>query len=328
MTVQPGPPSAVASPSCGRATLVENITSFFAHDHGLPREEIRACVERAIDEGGPDAVAELGRRLVTAGTDWAYYPRDLLARRVHHVLADLVLQHEPIASGTGHLDGIADVPVVAFANHLSYSDANAVDLILERSGRSGLAARLTVVAGPKVYSDIRRRFSSLCFATIKVPQSSTRSSEDAVMTPRDVARAAHRVIDIARDRLRAGDAILVFPEGTRSRSGAMSPFLPGVARYLDLHDAWILPVGITGTERLFPVGVDSITPGPIGLRFGRPVPARALTQGAGGSRRLAMDCVGFAIAALLPSEYRGVYGDAAREPAFRLARELFGSAER
>ena len=38
--------------------------------------------------------------------------------------------------------------------------------------------RLTVVAGPKVYSSLRRRFSSLCFGTIKTAQSNTISTED------------------------------------------------------------------------------------------------------------------------------------------------------
>jgi 1-acyl-sn-glycerol-3-phosphate acyltransferase len=327
MTDHPGPPSTVASPSCGRGALVDNITRFLAHEHALHLDAIRACVERAIDDAGPEAVDDLGRRLVGAGTDWAYYPRDPLARRIHHVLAGLVLQQEPLVTGTEHLERVVDKPLVIVANHLSYSDANVVDVLLERAGRDDLAARLTVVAGPKVYSDIRRRFSSLCFATIKVPQSSARSSDDAVMAPREVARAAHRVIEIARERLHAGDALLVFPEGTRSRSGEMTPFLPGVARYLDLHEPWILPMGITGTERLFPVGVDALSSGPISLRIGRPVPARALTDRARGNRRLVMDCLGFAVADRLPPGYRGVYATdrAHHEAASQLYRRVFAS---
>jgi len=39
------------------------------------------------------------------------------------------------------------------------------------------------------------------------------------------------------------------------------------------------------------------------------VKAAELEARAGGNRRLMMDAVGVAIAALLPEEYRGVYGD-------------------
>ena len=121
-----------------------------------------------------------------------------------------------------------------FANHLSYSDANVVEVVLRKAGAAGLADRLTAIAGPKVYSNVTRRFSSLCFGTIKVPQSSERSSEDAVMNPRDIARAARRAIQIAQERLSLGEALLIFAEGSRSRTAQMQQFLSGTARYLEL----------------------------------------------------------------------------------------------
>ena len=131
---------------------------------------------------------------------------------------------------------------------------------------------------------------------------------------------------MAKDRLRLGEALLVFPEGTRSRSGQMQRLLPGAARYLESRDTWVLPVGLAGTERLFPIGADSLSPVPITMRIGRPVPARAIDEHAGGNRRLMMDGLGVAIAELLPPEYRGAYGDETPrdERAHRLHQQVFG----
>jgi 1-acyl-sn-glycerol-3-phosphate acyltransferase len=211
-----------------------------------------------------------------------------------------------------------------FANHLSYSDANVVDVVLEQLTASRIADRLTVVAGPKVFSDLNRRFSSLSFGTIKTPQNSGRSTGEASMNPREVAQAARLTIQIAQERLRLGDALLVFGEGTRSRSGYMQPLLPGAARYLEASDAWVLPLGITGTERLFPIGEDSVNAVTITFSVGRPVPARRLVARARGNRRLIVDCIGVAIAMLLPCEYRGVYGDANLHKSARwLCRQVF-----
>jgi 1-acyl-sn-glycerol-3-phosphate acyltransferase len=312
--------------ACGREPLVEAISRFLAHEHASGMSEIRASLERAIDDAGPRAFDGLGRRLARAGTDWSYYPRDPLARDIHRVLADRVLQHAPLVVGTEYLDLVVGKPLVIFANHLSYSDANVVDVLLQKVGAGQLADRLTVVAGPKVYSNVRRRFSSLCFGTIKVPQSSTRSTDEAVMNPREVARAARQSIQVARGRLRLGEALLVFAEGTRSRSGQIQRLLPGAARYLESPDTWVLPVGLAGTERLFPIGVDSLSPVPITMRIGRPVPASVIDEHAAGNRRLIMDCLGMAIADLLPPEYRGVYGDdpPRDERAYRLHQEVFG----
>jgi 1-acyl-sn-glycerol-3-phosphate acyltransferase len=316
------------TPACGREPLVQAITSFLAHGHAAHMPEIRASLERAIDEAGRAAIDGLSDRLARSGQDWTYYPGDPLARRIHHVLAPRVLRHQPAVSGVAHLDDVAGRPVVLVANHLSYSDANLVDVLLQQAGAHELSNRLTVVAGPKVYSNVRRRFSSLCFGTIKVPQSAARSSDEAVMTVRDVARAARRSITIAHERLRQGDALLVFAEGNRSRAARMQPFLPGVARYLEPRDAYVLPIAIAGTQRLFPIDGDALAAVPLSMRIGRPVAAAALREHVRGDRRRMMDCIGFAVADLLPADYRGVYADAgpqaAADPGVRaLASVLF-----
>jgi 1-acyl-sn-glycerol-3-phosphate acyltransferase len=294
----------------GRDEILAATLAFLAGEDAQRLAGVRRALERELDAAGPAAVTRLGERLKTSGADWDYYPPDPLARRIHHVLADYVLEPNAQVSGLAHLASVAANPVVIFANHLSYSDANILEILLHRAGAPQLGDRLTVIAGPKVYGSLKRRFSSLCFGTIKTPQSSAVSSEDAVMNPRDLARAALHTIGIARDRLRRGDGLLVFAEGTRSRTGALQPVLAGVTRYLDVPGVWVLPVGIAGTDAMFPIGEERIHRVPISVGIGQPVEARTLREGAGGDRRLMMDAVGLAIASVLPASYRGAYADA------------------
>jgi 1-acyl-sn-glycerol-3-phosphate acyltransferase len=294
--------------SCGRDPLVDAITMFLARDHASNLGQIRQHLERAIDDAGPGALAALSARLGGRADAWDYYPRDPLARRIHHALAEPVLRHH-VVRGVEHLAGVTTRPLIILPNHLSYADANVLDFVLQQNGVGGLADRLTVIAGPKVYTDLRRRFSSLCFGTVKVPQSTARSSGEAVMTTREVARAARRALQVADERLRAGEALLVFGEGNRSRSGGLQRLLPGVARYFASDGVWLLPVGVTGTEKLFPIESDALSSVRLTIEFGRPVLASAVLTHAAHDRRLAVDIIGIAIARLLPENYRGAYGE-------------------
>ncbi len=291
-----------------REALIAAILEFLAGHDLLTLADIRAALEREIDQSGPEALLRLKERL-TVDNGWGYYPRDPLAQRIHHLLADKLLRPDSALLGTEHLAKIPNAPLTICANHLSYADANLIEILLQRSGNAPLANRLTAIAGPKVFTSRQRRFSSLCFGTIKVPQSTEVSTEEAVLSAREVARAARQSIEAAYERLKAGDALMLFAEGTRSRTYGMQTMLTGAARYLDLPGTWVVPVGLVGTEDLFPVGQDSIRPARVVITIGRPLEADALLAHADGDRRVVMDAIGLAIAEVLPSSYRGVYGD-------------------
>jgi 1-acyl-sn-glycerol-3-phosphate acyltransferase len=308
----------------GRDALIDAILTFLGDHDLLTRRDVRTALEREIDEAGPDALVALKARLAE-DNGWGYHPPDPLARRVHHLLAGRFLDDGSELREAHHLARLAAAPVLLVSNHLSYSDANVIETLLHSAGGVEMADRLTAMAGPKVFTSRERRFSSLCFGTVKVPQSAEVSSGEAVLSARAVAQAARQSIDVALGRLRGGDALVLFGEGTRSRSGGMQPMLAAAARYLDVPGAWVLPLGLMGSESLFPVDTASPRRARVVATLGAPFEATALVARTAGDRRIAMNAIGLAIADTLPEAYRGVYGDASRFPAARaVLQELRG----
>ena len=297
-----------------RDQLVTEILQFLKGQDLLSLSQIRATLEQEIDDAGADALVELKEQFKADG-GWRYYPPSRLAAKIHFLLADRFVQPDSRVSGAEHLDVVGSEPLLIFANHLSYADANVFQILVHRLGYEALAQRLTALAGPKIFTSRERRFSSLCFGTIKVPQSADVSSEEAVLNPREVARAARQAIDAAALRLTGGDALMLFGEGRRSRTAQMQRFLSAVARYVEaVPGAWVLPVGIAGTEALFPVGEVTVRPTCVDLRIGRPLRADRLVTLCDGHRQTMMDVVGLLIAELLPAAYRGAYEAASLFP--------------
>lgn len=82
---------------------------------------------------------------------------------------------------------------------------------------------------------------------------------------------AQRSVEAATDALNSGLHITVFPEGTRSTDGKLLPFKKGAFFLAEATGAAIIPVVISGTERMMPKRSHGITPGEAYIRFLAPV---------------------------------------------------------
>jgi 1-acyl-sn-glycerol-3-phosphate acyltransferase len=84
-------------------------------------------------------------------------------------------------------------------------------------------------------------------------------------------------IERAAAALREGNSFLIFPEGTRSRTGELLPFKKGGFIMALQGGAPIVPVAIAGARDAMKKGSLIIRPVRITVRFGRPIETAALT---------------------------------------------------
>lgn len=78
----------------------------------------------------------------------------------------------------------------------------------------------------------------------------------------------------AREALARGDSVILFPEGTRSRSGTLQPFKKGAFHLALAAGVPIVPVSVAGSWDVMPRTTWSIRPGPVEVRFGEPIDPR------------------------------------------------------
>jgi 1-acyl-sn-glycerol-3-phosphate acyltransferase len=117
-----------------------------------------------------------------------------------------------------------------------------------------------------------------------------------------------KVLDLVRDTLEGGGVLGMFPEGRRSRDGKLVKGRPGSAVIASRADAAVLPVGITGTDKLGGIGWLWRRPS-ILINIGRPFKLPATTGRMSRSQMHSLTALLMQeIAALLPAEYRGEYG--------------------
>jgi 1-acyl-sn-glycerol-3-phosphate acyltransferase len=139
---------------------------------------------------------------------------------------------------------------VIVANHVSHLDA---PVLLQALGVDFKAVAKKEVFYVPVFSSVLR-----LAGFIEVDRA------DRAQATRAIARAV--------DALKAGHCFLIFPEGTRSRTGEMGPFKKG--GFVVAMDAGsrIVPVALAGTRELMPRGGFRIRPGTVRVTVLDPVP--------------------------------------------------------
>jgi 1-acyl-sn-glycerol-3-phosphate acyltransferase len=117
--------------------------------------------------------------------------------------------------------------------------------------------------------------------------------------------ADREAVKIAIDELKAGTAVGVAIEGTRSRTGGLLPGKTGAAYLANRANAPIVPMAIWGTEQIIS-NLKRLRRSTIHIRLG---PVVHLPEGRANTAKLEeyTDQLMLTLARMLPPEYRGVY---------------------
>jgi len=270
----------------------------------LPRSTRQAVIARARTLS-PDLVDDFLDKYQRVGRDWGFMPRsELSASVMSTVFSSLergrlhVRGEEHVVKALAALRAGEIRHLCLVCNHLSYTDAplirTALGPVLERFG---FEKDFTVVVGPKSFCHPCRKFAALHFNTVQVAQSRLRATPDATLSMSEIARAVRKAVhDLAQHTKIA----VVFPEGGRSRSGRLMPFLPGAWRLLNAgKQCGLLPLSIQGSEQVLPVGESRLRRRRVLISAG---PMRPLHEF--GIGRAAIEAIAREVAALLPEERR------------------------
>jgi len=159
------------------------------------------------------------------------------------------------------VEGIENVPTTGGAifagNHISVADELFLGAVVPR--HLAFWAKSEYFQGTGVRGALLRKMME-GLGTIKVERAG--------------GRAALTAFDAAIPVLKAGDMVVVYPEGTRSPDGRLYRGRTGVARLAVAAGVPIIPVGVLGTEKVQPIGQPYPKPngwGKITVKFGKPI---------------------------------------------------------
>ncbi|EDS78701.1 sn-glycerol-3-phosphate acyltransferase [Clostridium botulinum C str. Eklund] len=190
-----------------------------------------------------------------------------------------------------NLDNVSR-PVVFICNHLSNSDGLVLNRILKDFD-------VTFVAGVKLSDN---SLTKLGIDVVKTTPLHPNSPDK---------EGIKRIISIVN----GGENVLIFPEGTRSRSGKMIKGKKGIVLIAKKCNVPIIPIGITGTEKLLPINMEGkmeqekFHNADINVKIGEQfiLPPRLEGESKKEYDERAMEIIMNNIAELLPDEYKGEY---------------------
>jgi 1-acyl-sn-glycerol-3-phosphate acyltransferase len=201
--------------------------------------------------------------------------------------------YRPHIEGRGHVPKTG--PVIFASNHLSFIDSIAIPVASPRTVR--FLAKASYFTGTGVSGWVSRQFFT---------------SLGASPVERGAGQAALDALDQQKRFLEAGEAIALYPEGTRSLDGRLYKGRTGVAFLALQTGAPVVPVGLQNTNEIMPVGAKLPRVRPrISVKFGEPIDVtRHGAADSGRARRLATDEIMSAIHALSGQELANAYNEA------------------
>ena len=173
----------------------------------------------------------------------------------------------PRIRGREHLRTVRG-PLVFVCNHVTMADHALVLLALPRRFRTRMAIAmdgellrdwLHPPAGTGLFTrvlSLLKYVSVVCFFNVfSLPQKS----------------GFRRSFVFAGDMMDQGSSLLVFPEGQRTKHGALNPFMPGTGLLIKKLDAPVVPIRIDGLWELKKVDRHFAWPGEVSVIIGEPV---------------------------------------------------------
>lgn len=220
-------------------------------------------------------------------------PEDFLIKIAKKIANRYVNKYANLkVTGLENIDKVKK-PRIFVCNHLSNSDGLVLNKILKEKSDPYF------IAGVKLSNDPITNIGTKIVKNIAIKPNS--ADKDAITK---VVKA-----------LKSGEDILIFPEGTRSRTGAMIEGKKGILLFARMAKAEIIPIGMSGTDKLLPISENGNMGGEkwqnadVTVNIGNKIefPPKEKNEDRHEYDDRCMDILMRSIAKLLPEQYRGVY---------------------
>lgn len=197
--------------------------------------------------------------------------------------------------------------VILASNHLSFFDSVIITLLSRRP--VSFLAKAEYFTGKGFKGWLSRKF----FESI-----------DAIPVDRRSASAAQDALDAGLERLVDGEAFAMYPEGTRSLDGRLYRGKTGVAWLALTANVPVVPVALTGTDKIQPVGSKGIRFAKLRVEYGEPMDLSVFGEATSGkARREATDAIMDEIQKMSGQEFAGIYNEKPATTVKAKVRRLF-----